>query len=647
MLSGPGGLFYTDSQCEAARKRIAKHRWAANLLGNLRERVQGLESIELPAFETDWWVEASRKHWSEIYPEIHLHTLGAISAPNIKAWEAAGLLAVTGDKSLIQPMRRILLHYARYSFFARHPDVGLNWAVWGIRAFCAYDVLAGHLSQEERELTDDFFRRMHEAVEENNAWWQAENPGGLYNNQNAWHNLIAGTYGLMYSQPHTVEQAIHSDQGFRDLIEQGSRDDGLWFESSLNYQFTAVIAIAYFARLLANAGHPLDLWKHEFANGRSLGRLFTGPVQVLFPDQTLPTIGDCYGNRVRLPFAGAYHLAHQGINHPWTHWVLSQMAAPPFEALFTGLVDNEKPEPPFLFTRLFPEHGYVFLRSEEGLEYWSGEGFSAFLSFDLDGIHSHRDKFTLMAFAEGEHLAVDPECRPTARHAFSSQVQAELNRATLCHNTVMVDKKDHQPVAGLLDLTVFQDTPGMKLATVEDLGQRIHPGVLMRRTVAVTQNYLLDIFQVKSAEEHIYDYLYHFDSAKGPLEFSQELRFSDYNLPKTGAYTWLRNARSSDSTGQQLIVARGGKHPSSLQTNAGETQIIYCDFPVSDEYKPPFIPMITLRRQGKAAVFVTLLRTGNESVRPWKLVTERTHLDILRVTVGDGRNEREFTVPAL
>lgn len=602
---------------------------------------------ELPEFETDWWAEASRKHWSEIYPEIHLHTLGAIGTPVIKAWEAAILLAATGDKSLIEPVRRVLLHYTHYSFFARHPDVGLNWAVWGIRAMCAYDVVAEYLTEKERELVDDFMRRLYEAVAENNAWWQAENPGGLYNNHYAWHNLIIGTYGLLYGQSDLVDQAIYSDQGFRDLIEQGSRDDGLWFESSLNYQFTAVVAIAYFAQLLSNAEHPLDLWTHEFANGRSLARLFTGPVQVLFPDQTLPTIGDTYGNRVRLPQAGAYHLAYQGTGHPATGWVLSQLTAPPHEALFTGTTPRQKTEAPPLVSRLFPEHGYVFLRSQDREPYWSGEGFSAFLSFDRDGIHSHRDKFTLMAYAGGEHIAVDPECRPTARHAFSARVQAELNRSTLCHNTVMVDGKDHQPVADLLDLSVFQDTPGMKLATVEDLKQRVHPGVSLRRTVAVTEEYLLDIFQASSSEEHIYDYLYHFDVAKGPLEFGPGLRFTEFALPQTGAYAWLRNAKSATSADPQMMVARGGRHPSTLQANAGATEFIRCDFPVTDEYQPPFIPMATLRRRGKSAVFVTLLRTGQDSTRPWKLVAERTHRDILRVTVGDGRKERDFTVPAL
>ena len=108
------------------------------------------------------------------------------------------------------------------------------------------------------------------------------------------------------------------------------------------------------------------------------------------------------------------------------------------EALFLARLPSGSHPPPEMKTRVWPEHGFVALRSQEGVDYWKGEGYSAFLSFDLNSVHSHRDKFGLMVYGRQAHLAIDPEAVASAPHAFSSRVQNELNRETICHNTLMV-----------------------------------------------------------------------------------------------------------------------------------------------------------------------------------------------------------------
>ena len=175
-------------------------------------------------------------------------------------------------------------------------------------------------------------------------------------------------------------------------------------------------------------------------------------------------------------------------------------------------------------TRVWPEHGYVALRSQEGTDYWKGEGYSAFLSFDRNGIHSHRDKFGLMVYGRQAHLAIDPEAVASAPHAFSARVQKELNRETVCHNTLMVDGKNHGWLKENLALSDFTEAADCKMATVSDLQQRVYPGVKLRRTVAVTPDYVLDVFQAESETNHTYDYLFHTYDDHGKFEIAGDFQ---------------------------------------------------------------------------------------------------------------------------
>ncbi len=637
-------LLVTPAGIERAKSRVAEP-WAKEVIESLKKQVLALESEDLPVFEKDWWNEASKKRWQDIYPEINHHTMFAVAGPMFKAADAALLYAVTGEPKLADLVKNVLLHYTNYEFFAKHPDVGLNWSVWCLRALQAYDIIYNTVSEADRVKIDEFFRRAMEAVKADDEWWIRENPGGLYNNHFAWHKLFIGSYGLFYNKPELVEYALESDQGIRDLIENGCRDDGLWFESSLNYHFTAVDAIAAFAHELAGAGYPLDLWNHRFANGRSLRGLLIGPIYTLFPDETLPTIGDTYGRRMKLDQFKWYWMAYNNYQMPEIAWLLRNVSKPPAEALFVDQLPKS-PRPPSMQTRIWPEHGYISLRTQEEDDYWRGEGYSVFLSYDSDGIHSHRDKFDLMVFGNGAHIAVDAEACSTAQHSFSSQIQNELNRTTLCHNTIMVDGKDHNPISSKLELEAFINNTGLKLATVSDNRGIVYPGVRLSRTVAATMEYVLDIFQAVSDEEHIYDYLFHSYDDGGAFRISSNS--VHFELPESMPWKWLRNARHSTVDGNWHAVARQGEVTSRL-TMVGHpgTRIITCEFPRKDNFEPPSIPMLIARHMGKSALFVAVLQAERGKLPSVDVHIKEHRHQLLRIEIRCGEKEQEFVVKRL
>ncbi len=635
----------TNKQIELAKKRVTEEKWAYSLLDSLKNKALPYKDAELPVFEKDWWEEAKNKPWSETYPEINYHTGLGITPTALRGLDAAVAYSLTEDETFLAIAKRVLLHYSTYDFFAKHFDVGLNWSVWGLRLLFAYDLIFEEMSHGEREKMDDLFNRLTAAVRENDDYWLEHKCGGLFNNHYAWHKVMVGAHGLFYGNEDEVEYTIYSDQGIRDLIENGTRDEGLWFESSLNYHFTAVIPIAFFATCLANAGNKFDLWNARFANERRLLDLFYGPIGVLFPDKTLPTIGDTYGRRLNLKNVPLYFHAYNACPDEKLAWVMKG-AVPSSEEIFLERFPSDDVEPVDMASKVWPGHGYVALRSDEGKKYWSQDGYSVFLSYDINSVHSHFDKLNLMAYANGAHIAIDPEAISTDKHAFSSQVQGELNRATLCHNTVMVDEKNHQHTNTKLDLVEFVVKDDLKFATIADYRQVVYPGVKLKRTTFVTGEYILDIFETDSKEEHVYDYLFH--TYDDDSLFRTEVKLEPFTMPDGPPWKWLSDPKKGRVDGDFFVES------TQLDTNVRVcfsgvegTELRTYQFPTMDDLADPQIPMLSVRRKAKSTVFVALMEAKKGLLEPVEIdVVEEKH-GLLRVVVGHESGKREYLVHKL
>ena len=640
-------LLVNQHTIQAAKENVAAQAWAREIYHQLKLDADKLQAMELPKFETAWWQEAKTKHWKDTYPEEMRHTYFVPRPATDLAWRSALVYQLGGGDTYADQAKRILLHYTSYSFEWQGPDVGMNYSIWGINLLQTYDMIYDRFTLEERAKVDDFFDRMVNAVAKNDEWWIANNPGGKYNNHFAWHKSMMAAYGLFYGKEEWITRALESDQGIRDLMEHGFLDDGIWFESSLNYHFVALSALMNTAQMFRNAGYPLDLFTHKFSNGRTLEDGFSGIVQAAFPDLSLPTIGDCYGGTVRLKGSPFYETASNVYHKPLYAWLVEGMK-PTWQSLFypslvttdhSSLITHHAPS---IRSRTFSEHGYVILRSIEGADYWGSDSWAAFLNYYLDSVHSHRDKMNLILFGRGRVLAPDPEAHASAQHAFSSQVQRELNRTTICHNTLMVDGRQHNGVAENLSLVDFKRTPQVKTATIADLKGLVYPGVRLQRTLVVTDDYVLDVFQAASDEEHTYDWLFHAIDDEGKTrihvrggdgvmgrwgEVSQPERWQD------PPWNWLRNPRSVDvSSTWQADWRQGDLRFRLTMLGSPGTEITACDFPKNDKFESPPIPMLIVRRRAKSATFIALYQAERHDLQPAAISTE-TNDDGLKVTV--------------
>ncbi len=157
-------LYANQHLIEAAKHNIATHDWAAQIYHELKLDADKLAEMELPKFETAWWQEARKKHFSDTYPETMQHIFYIPKPATDLAFRSALVYALGGGDVYAERVRKVLLHYTSYSFEFEHPDVGMMYSIWGSNLLYAYDLTYDRFTPDERTKMDDFFARMVEAV---------------------------------------------------------------------------------------------------------------------------------------------------------------------------------------------------------------------------------------------------------------------------------------------------------------------------------------------------------------------------------------------------------------------------------------------------------------------------------------------------
>lgn len=593
-------LFIDYKELAEARGRLGREPWRS-LLAELKEQVEEDLRVPLAGFETEWWEKAKVRPWGEIYPEIAEHTMFVPWKPIAAAHRISTLYLLTGEERLAEHLLKVLRHYSTYTFAFEHYDVGMNFAGWGTMALDIYDRAYDRCTEDDHLKLRAFFMRMGDAIYKNDQEWLAHGWGGKHNNHYAWHRMALCALGLFFGNEEYVQHALHGPEGVVELMNEGLMDEGLWHESSIHYHFTALYGLVSIAEMLRHTNHPFDLYRREFASGRSLKQMFDAPLLALFPDGTLPNVGDSYGRTAHVWDMPWYEYAYSVYGDPEHAWVLAQGKRNGAAALLHG-EELKEIELPSVQSHLFREHGYAFLRSKEERDYWGGKGTVAMLNFDRNGIHCHHDHLSLILFGGGRLLAPDPEARTTG-HAFSRPIQRELNRSVICHNTVAVDGRVDQGILNKpLEVVVWHPIGEEKCIAIADNEGKVYPGVKLSRRITLRENRVLDEIRVSSDEAHTYDWLFHAYDDEGVVRTN--LTFSPASLPKEAPWSWIRNPRHTfTDSGWEASWRRGDVELKLRMAGVPGTEIIACDFPQDDQFTPPPISVLTVRRNAASTTF--------------------------------------------
>lgn len=604
-------LFVTEHNLAQARQRVSQKAYSSSA-EFLREEAEKARLMTPASIDRAWWDDEKDKPWGETYPVIYQKTCLDPVRIILPGYYAALNYSIAGADEDIVAARKVLLHLADYSFEFEHYDVGMNYAVWGHFALNAYDLMFEHLSQSERARLDKFFTRMARAVLKNDIYWIENDIGGGINNHLAWHKMMLGCLGVFYDREDLVEYALHGRRGLLSLLDEGMVDDGLWCESSLNYHFTAIVPMIYLAEALCNTRHAEDLYNIKTPAGRRIRQAYDSMFGVLFPDGSIPPIGDAYARRIKLADEFTYLYAHSAYGDGRYAWLLENAKHKRPEMLLVG-IDTKNAKPPKITSRLYDEHGYAFLRDRADDDYWDSDGWCAFLTFDKSGVHCNQDKLSLMLFGRGKLLIPDVEARATVPHAFSAKVQKQLNRSALSQNTVMIDNRDQRGIGELLTLVEFADSPDEKTVTAADYRGALYEGVKQARTIVVTSDYVLDVFQISALAKHDIKWIIHTIGTPDSQESSVSLKPADIKLPGPGS--WLRDFRAATTDRSiRLEWSEDSVRFSMTMAGAAGTKLITCGYPTTDEANCPTTPMVLIERRAAATVFAAVYQAGKEQL---------------------------------
>jgi len=604
-------LFFTQDEISQARRRISDPEYA-QAWQKLNNRADEARQMQPEPLDRSWWDAVKNKSWNETYPVIYEKTAIEPRDIMLPGYYAALRYAVTRDDRDAETAKKLLLHLSNYSFEFEHYDVGMNYSVWGCRALPVYDLLFEQFGTEQRNHLDAFFARLGRAVLKNDIYWIENNIGGGINNHLAWHKMMLGMLGLFYNHNQLVQYALNGPRGLLSLLELGLVDDGLWCESSLNYHFTAIVPMILFADMLRRADYPQDLYTITTANDRNIRQCFDSMFGVLLPDGTIPPVGDAYGLRRNLADVFCYANAQRVYHDPKYAWLLKRAPRKQPEILFVG-ADTDAARAPDAAGKLYPEHGYAFLRRPQDSRYWSDKGWCAFLTFDKSGVHTNQDKLSVMLFGCGRLLIPDTEARATAVHAFSAKVQRELNRSALSQNTVMIDEHNQRSISQRLRLQEYRLLPNEQVVTAVDDKGLLYQGVRQSRTVCLRRQYILDVFQVVSDSSHQIDWIAH---TFGQLDQQKStIKLQPANIHIDGPGQWLRDFQQADSDGEIRMQWHDGavKFRMTLAGQPG-TKVILCGYPQTDEPNCPTIPMVLVRRQAAKTTYAVVYQAAADNI---------------------------------
>jgi len=374
----------------------------------------------------------------------------------------------------------------------------------------------------------------------------------------SWDNSANLTLAWVLGDEAAIDDLLDGEFGVRDQLTRGVGADGLWWEGSLSYHYYVLGALAWTIRGLRAAGRT-------FLHESTVRAMFRAPLDLAFPDGSLPAMNDCW-YRISLvgevghgiPTADGFHeLAHGWFGDPAFAWVLdSNRRAGPrrtFEALLEGASTEPpastgsearrpgvpggsivlpRPRTPRRPSRAFEPTGFAVLRVGRTPERQT----VAILKAGGDGdAHGHADQLGLQLFAAGQRMALDP-----GTPGYGIALNDSWYRQTAAHSTVLLDSRSQPPARARMEpvrVLSFRDgragdgTARAHLAGAEvswpplsdwaavterarasawtDGASEAYADVRLRRWLLLTDGYLVDAFMVEAPGPRTIDWLHH------------------------------------------------------------------------------------------------------------------------------------------
>jgi oligo-alginate lyase len=523
--------------------------------------------------------------------------------------QAAWAYAITGDRRYADDAAKVLLGYAdRYLEYPYHSNSrgkdGWNKTTGGHldeqtlgeanilaqQIAPAYDLIhdSAALSDADRRSIE---QRLILPMLQNIDKYKAGK-----SNWQTWHNAAMLWGGAVIGDESWVRKAIDQPgNGFAFQMTDCVSAEGMWYENSWGYHFytlQAMIGLCEGSRRLG-----VDLWHHP-----ALKRMFLLPMQYVMADGSLPRFGDdmdvlLKGGR------SSFEFAYRAYTDPvFLRYVPK---GPTLESVLLGRTaasTADELETP-TDSQVFPSAGHAVLRSR------GAAGLTAALTFSpYGGFHGHFDKLGFVFFGRRQELGVDPG--RAASQAYRLPVHTQWYKATISHNTLVVDQESQKPAAGKLECFA---TDHKEYAAALASCDTAYPGVKHKRLLLLTPACLLVCDHlISSDKERRFDWLYHNRGTQARCDAAVDA--IDMSTQPAG-YKYVQNARAGSTDGDIRVGFADGPLTVHL-TMAGQpgSRVLTGDGPGASVLDR--VPLVMVTRQGKEARFAAVIEPVERTARP-------------------------------
>ncbi len=544
---------------------------------------------------------------------------------------AAWAYAITEEKKYAAYATQILLGYAaRYRTYPYHSasrtkgswaqksgghlyEQTLTEASAFVRSIApAYDLVYTDLSEADREtIRTGLLLPMLKNIDKNKAG---------KSNWQSWHNAALLLGGAIMEEVSWVRRAIADPRnGFLHQMEISVTEDGMWYENSWGYHYYTLSALQELVEGARRVG--IDLWSHP-----NLMKMYSLPIQYAMAGGLLPRFGDDVNSHVARASSYLEHAYHATRDPLLLPYLTSRVT---WDTVLFGRKVGVSPAAPTLESRVFSSAGHAILRTK------GSAGLTAAFTFGpYGGFHGHFDKLSFVFFGHGTELGVDPG--RARSQAYRLPIHRNWYKATLSHNTVLVDKGSQKPASGTLECFAEND----RFAVVMARCQQAYAGVTHRRLLCLTPTYLAVLDTLNADRNRRFDWVYHNRGSAIHCEATRERG----SLDSKGyvGQEYVENVKTG-VTGDPIRIAFTGPKVTTHVTMAAApaTTVRTGDGPCASVLDR--VPLAMITRHGRHATFAAVIEPVDGGVAP--AVTEvslkgnslviRNGADLETITVTD------------
>lgn len=646
-------LFLNDSDFVRIRSNIDTYDWAANLYTMLKRSV--LDSLRP-------YVSGEPEIWRE----------------GFAAREAALYFRLSGDTAVLPNIKEALilafdLQNIEKPLFIKGKNISgfWSWGMFRMGYLASWDLVKTHTLFED--ITSLVNVRLDEIIKRGFEYNAAITRLG---NTQFWGITNLGVAGFLRDNKQAIDTSINGQYGFKASLLR-FRDKTFWPEP-LKYDYGYVASAMHMLAEASKLNKLDDLYHYKAANGASFKKMMDGFVSLMLSNGALSTSGD--GSDAVSVYEGKVYekglyffkeeqsgyrtktkidLLYSTYNDPVYAWLAAKNQKRDgwdhnfwgWTALTNGIPIG-KQQAPSAASLVYPEFGVALLRADTTEKYWGSDGLSAIVRNGASiQFHSHNNQFALEVNAFSKQFYFDNFVNwdyLAPRKSRNYRNATPFTSKLIAHNSVTIDFKE--PDKSVIKLERKEaEIPGAKFSKIHNSGPMqilttsgsIYSGVEEIRTVGVTKEYVLDIFQCISSQTHNYDYSLH---SFGTLLFDDNLTLNSYNLlnqeyellkidktAKRKNNAWFINTYqgSSDSTIKAIFMDTDTLGMCVLMVGEKNTKLLKTQVPyyVSgngwDEILPAELPerkpMLIVRRNCDTAQFVALHIPFKEKAPEYRL----------------------------